>query len=80
MQGGLNADSVRICVSSFSGLGFLQRQLLKKSRGKTNVALGAIVFFSLDARDLYKADVYRALALPTGYALQFRYQRKYIHH
>ena len=79
MQDGLNVDSVRICVGSFSGLGFLQHQFLKKSRGQANVAAGTIVFFSSDARDLYKADIYRALALPKGYALQFRYQRKYIH-
>jgi hypothetical protein len=37
-----------------------------------------IALFSSDARDLYKADVYRALALPKGYVLHFRYPQKYI--
>jgi len=37
-----------------------------------------IALFSSDARELYKVDVYRAAALPAGYILHFRYQRKYI--
>lgn len=37
-----------------------------------------IAFFSSDAQELYKADVYRALALPVGSVLHFRYERKYI--
>jgi hypothetical protein len=38
-----------------------------------------LAFFSSDARELYKADIYRALALPMGYVLHFRYRKKYIH-
>ncbi|MFC2953136.1 hypothetical protein ACFOOP_14460 [Marinicaulis aureus] len=41
--------------------------------------MNLICAFSSDARPLYKADIYRALALPKGYILHFRYQRKYIH-
>jgi hypothetical protein len=37
-----------------------------------------IALFSSDARELYKADVYRALALPAGYVLQFRYPHQYV--
>lgn len=37
-----------------------------------------IVFFSSDARELYKADIYRAMALPAGYILHFRYPTQYI--
>lgn len=37
-----------------------------------------IALFSSDARELYKADIYRALALPSGYVLHFRYERLYI--
>ena len=37
-----------------------------------------IALFSSDARDLYKADVFRALALPAGYVLHFRYPQKYV--
>jgi hypothetical protein len=40
--------------------------------------LNTIAFFSSDARDLYKADVFRVLALPKNHSIQFRYQRKYI--
>lgn len=36
-------------------------------------------FFSSDAGDLYKADVFRTLALPEGYVIRFRYREKYIH-
>lgn len=38
-----------------------------------------IAFFSSDSRYLYKADVYRVLALQEGAVIQFRYQKKYIH-
>lgn len=38
-----------------------------------------VAFFSSDARELYKADIYRALALPTGYVLHFRYPKEFIH-
>jgi len=37
-----------------------------------------IALFSSDARDLYKADVFRALALPAGYILHFRYPQQYV--
>ena len=37
-----------------------------------------LTFFSSDAAPLYKADVFRALALPEGYVLQFRYPLQYI--
>ncbi len=35
-----------------------------------------LAFFSSDARQLYKADIFRALALPQNYVLQFRYKNK----
>jgi hypothetical protein len=38
-----------------------------------------IGFFSSDATELYKVDVYRAVALPTGYVIHFRYERQYVH-
>jgi hypothetical protein len=37
-----------------------------------------ICAFSSDRRDLYKADIYRVLALPQGHIVHFRYKRKYI--
>lgn len=37
-----------------------------------------IGFFSSDARDLYEADVFRALALPNDFVLHFRYRSKYV--
>jgi len=37
-----------------------------------------IALFSSDAENLYKADVYRALALPTGYILHFRYPQQFV--
>lgn len=37
-----------------------------------------LALFSSDARELYKADAYRVLALPSGYSIQLRYKRKYI--
>lgn len=37
-----------------------------------------ICAFSSDFRPLYKADIYRALALPEGHVLHFRYKRKYV--
>jgi hypothetical protein len=37
-----------------------------------------IIFFSSDASDLYKADIFRVLALPDSYTIQFRYQRQYV--
>lgn len=37
-----------------------------------------ICAFSSDSRELYKADIYRALALPEGHILHFRYERKYV--
>jgi len=37
-----------------------------------------ICAFSSDRRDLYKADIYRVLALPKGHIIHFRYKKKYI--
>lgn len=37
-----------------------------------------ICAFSSDSRDLYKADVYRALVLPAGHILHFRYKKSYV--
>lgn len=34
--------------------------------------------FSSDARALYKADIYRVLALPNGSVVHFRYKKKYV--
>jgi len=38
----------------------------------------AIALYSSDATILYKADVFRAMALPSGYTMQFRYEKKYL--
>ncbi len=35
-------------------------------------------FFSSDSDELYKADIFRALALPRGYVIQFRYPIEFI--
>jgi hypothetical protein len=37
-----------------------------------------ICFFSSDSRPLYKKDVFRVMALPSGYLIHFRYQFKYV--
>ena len=37
-----------------------------------------ICAFSSDFRELYKADIYRAMCLPEGYILHFRYREKYV--
>lgn len=37
-----------------------------------------IVFFSSDARKVYKDDIYRVISLPEGYIIEFRYALKYI--
>lgn len=37
-----------------------------------------LTFFSSDARPLYKADAFRVLALPEGYTVQFRYEKRYV--
>jgi hypothetical protein len=42
------------------------------------MSANTIAFFSSDARDLYKADVFRVLALPKNHIIQFRYKKKYI--
>lgn len=34
--------------------------------------------FSSDSRELYKADIYRVLALPTDHIVHFRYKKKYV--
>jgi hypothetical protein len=36
------------------------------------------VNFCSDATDLFKADIFRVLALPKGYTIQFRYETKYV--
>lgn len=38
----------------------------------------AICAFSSDSRTLYKADIYRVLALPNGGIVHFRYKNKYV--
>lgn len=40
--------------------------------------MSIICAFSSDFRELYKADIYRALALPVGHVLHFRYKKKYV--
>ena len=37
-----------------------------------------ICAFSSDSRELYKADIYRALSMPDEYILHFRYKLKYV--
>ncbi|VUD46642.1 hypothetical protein TDB9533_00864 [Thalassocella blandensis] len=37
-----------------------------------------ICAFSSDRRELYKADIYRVLALPKGHIVHFRYKTKYV--
>ena len=37
-----------------------------------------ICAFSSDFRELYQADIYRALALPTGSVVHFRYKKRYV--
>lgn len=37
-----------------------------------------ICAFSSDSRALYKADIYRVLALPKGHVVHFRYKKKYV--
>lgn len=37
-----------------------------------------ICAFSSDSRELYKADIYRVLALPVGHIVHFRYKKKYV--
>ena len=37
-----------------------------------------ICAFSSDSRNLYKADIYRALSMPDDYLLHFRYKYKYV--
>ena len=40
--------------------------------------MSTFVFFSSDAMDLYKNDVFRCLSLPNGYCVRFRYLTKYL--
>ncbi len=40
--------------------------------------MNRLLFFSSDRRDLYREDIYRAICLPNGYVIHFRYQRKYV--
>lgn len=37
-----------------------------------------ICAFSSDSRELYKADIYRAMSFPEGHILHFRYKPKYV--
>ena len=38
-----------------------------------------IAFFSSDAREKYKGDIFRVLTLPQKYGIHFRYKREWIH-
>lgn len=40
--------------------------------------MNTICAFSSDNRTLYKADIYRVLALPKGHIVHFRYKKKYV--
>ncbi|VFQ47373.1 hypothetical protein [Desulfoluna butyratoxydans] len=40
--------------------------------------MNIICAFSSDSRDLYKADIYRVLALPKGHLIHFRYKKRYV--
>jgi len=40
--------------------------------------MDVICAFSSDRRTLYKADIYRVLALPKGHIVHFRYKKKYV--
>lgn len=40
--------------------------------------MNTICAFSSDRRTLYKADIYRVLALPKGHIVHFRYKKKYV--
>jgi hypothetical protein len=40
--------------------------------------MNVICAFSSDNRTLYKADIYRVLALPKGHIVHFRYKKKYV--
>lgn len=40
--------------------------------------MSTILAFSSDARQLYKADIYRCLSLPNGSIVHFRYDPKYV--
>jgi len=40
--------------------------------------MNAICAFSSDSRELYKADIYRVLALPKDHIVHFRYKTKYV--
>lgn len=37
-----------------------------------------LLAYSSNSRDIYKADIYRALSLPNGYIMHFRYKGKYV--
>jgi hypothetical protein len=39
----------------------------------------ALTLVGSDSRDLYKTNIFRALALPKGYIWQYRYRRSWIH-
>jgi hypothetical protein len=40
--------------------------------------MDTICAFSSDSRELYKADIYRVLALPKNHIVHFRYKKKYV--
>jgi len=40
--------------------------------------MDTICAFSSDSRELYKADIYRVLALPENHIVYFRYKKKYV--
>lgn len=40
--------------------------------------MNTLCAFSSDSRELYKADIYRVLALPTDHIVHFRYKKKYV--
>jgi hypothetical protein len=40
--------------------------------------MNTICAFSSDSRELYKADIYRVLALPENHIVHFRYKTKYV--
>ncbi len=43
------------------------------------MAAETLAFFGSDSRPLYKTNIFRALSLPKGYVLQYRYRRELIH-
>ena len=48
-------------------------------RFSNRVATKQILLFSSDATQLYKADIFRCLAAPDCFTIQFRYAKKWVH-